>query len=207
MSTRTSEKELIVALKAKDRAALAKVVNRYEGMIRQLAFKLTQNRQDAEDITQDVFLTVLEKIGTFRGESALSSWLYRVTANASLMRLRRRRRSYESQDTDLPQFMDDSHPATPRVSWTERPDTIALTEEALGIITEAIQALPGKYRLPFVLQNMDDHSLREIGDMLGLSEAAVKIRLHRARLALRRRLATYYSHRSPPKRSAGAAVS
>jgi len=190
---RFTDKQLVAKLKAEDKSIFPEIMNRFEPMIFQLALKLTKNESDAEDVVQDVFLTILEKIDSFREEAAFSSWIYRVTVNASLMKLRRRReKQWEPVDEDLPKFLEEGHFANPVVDGSEHPDRLALNSEARGMINSAVGELPDKYRLPFILQNIEDLSLKEIGDMLNLTIPTVKIRLHRARLFLRERLASYY---------------
>jgi RNA polymerase sigma-70 factor (ECF subfamily) len=188
-----TDSEIVARLKQGDHSVFPELTRRYRKMIFQLAVKLTKNESDAEDVVQDVFLTILEKIGGFREEAALSSWIYRVTVNASLMKLRKRsRRNWESLDENLPRFLDDGYRGNPVIDGRTHPDAVALSSEALELIRRAISRLPEKYRLPFLLQNFEGQSLKEIGEAMDLTIPTVKIRLHRARLFLRQELGAYY---------------
>jgi RNA polymerase sigma-70 factor (ECF subfamily) len=160
------------------------------------------NETDAEDVTQEVLLQVIRKLGTFRGESSLSTWLHRITVNAALALRRRRDGSGERQLTvPLEQWLAaPSQPGHAR-SWGVAPDEQALGRERRFLIEAAIRSLPPLYRDVYVLADVEELANDTIGEMLGLSLPAVKSRLHRARLLMRAALAPHFEdepRRAPP---------
>jgi RNA polymerase sigma-70 factor (ECF subfamily) len=152
---------------------------------------LLGNAAEAEEVVQEVFLTLYEKANTFRGAAALSTWLYRLTANAALSRLRRHKRRPEvSMDDYLPQFRADGHHLVrPVVDWSQDVERYYATAELRQVLQQAIEALPPLDKAVLVLSDVEELSNRDIGEILGLSVLAVKARLHRARLCLRGKLA------------------
>lgn len=188
-----SDLDIVHRLKAGDLSVFPEFVRRYENKVYRLALKISKNEHDAQDIIQDVFLTIHRKIGTFQERSSFSSWLYRITTNSALMKLRRRKtRRTESLEDHMPRFSEDGMHLLPVPNWAVQPDDILLNEETRGVIRSAIDSLPEKYRIPFILQNFEDMSLKEIGSIMNLKISTVKIRLHRARLFLRDKLSNYY---------------
>jgi RNA polymerase sigma-70 factor (ECF subfamily) len=145
---------------------------------------------------QEVFLTFYEKAKAFRGDSTLSTWLYRLTANAALSRLRRRKRRPEVLlDDYLPSFRDDGHHLVrPVVDWSHDLESDMATEELRQLLRQAIEALPPLDKTVLVLSDLEELSNQDIGDILGLSVPAVKARLHRARLFLRGKLAVSFGY-------------
>lgn len=193
-----SDKELVHRLKESgDLAAFEELVNRYEAKVYHLALRLTGNREDAEEVLQDTFLQVYEKIRTFREEAAFSSWLYRVTANFAYMKLRRRRSRPQVSFEDVMPYFEGGHLAEQITDWSGRPDDEAVRAEAQRIILEAIDELPPKNRTVFVLREMEGLSNAEVAEVLGITVPAVKSRLHWARLFLRKRLAQYFGATQP----------
>lgn len=140
---------------------------------------------------QEVFLTLYEKASTFRGEAAVSTWLYRLTANSAISRLRRRSRRQEVPfDVYLPQFSDDGHHRErPVLDWSQDIERTMVREEAHRLLREAIDKLRPLDKAVVVLSDLEELPQRETADILGLSLSAVKARLHRARLFLRGQLA------------------
>jgi RNA polymerase sigma-70 factor (ECF subfamily) len=158
-----------------------------------LARRMLGNEADAEDVTQDVLLQVLRKLGSFRGESAFPTWLHRVTVNAALAHRRKRAVREEHRDHDpLERFEENGHAAHPVRPWSVEPDKAALDRETHDLIEAAIQRLPEMYRDVYVLADVEGLGNAEIGEMLGLSVPAVKSRLHRARLMMRDALAPHF---------------
>ena len=152
----------------------------------------TRNVEDAEEVLQDVFVTVYRKVHGFEGKSAFSSWLYRITVNAAFMKLRKRK-----QNQSIP--VEEISPAMEK-NWLEkhdrpsnRCDHLAMNNELKEVLGSAVQRLPEEYRAVFVLRDIDGLSNKEVGELLGLSIPAVKSRLHRSRLMLRKKLNRYYS--------------
>jgi RNA polymerase sigma-70 factor (ECF subfamily) len=153
-----------------------------------VARRILANEADAEDVTQDVLLQVVRKLDTFRGESALATWLHRVTVNAALAHRRKQSRRRERQAEGL---LDVLPAARPDPRPRESPDRRVLDREMQELIERAIARLPEMYRDVYVLADVEDLPNAEIGEMLGLSVPAVKSRLHRARLMMRESLASY----------------
>ena len=145
---------------------------------------------------QEVFLAVYEKAHTFRGESAFATWLYRLTANAALSRLRRRKRRKEvTMDDYLPQFRDDGHHLVrPVVDWSSELEQGLADAQIQRLLRQAIELLQPLDKAVLVLSDLEELSNREIGAALGLTVPAVKARLHRARLFLRGQLAVTLGH-------------
>jgi RNA polymerase sigma-70 factor (ECF subfamily) len=167
------------------------IVREYRETVFRVAMRIVKNEEEAEDVTQDAFMNAYRKLDTFKGDSALSSWIYRIAVNTALMRLRKKKRlaeiSYEGlQSTDAVDFL-----------WNEadhkvdRGDDIAESKELRGQIAMAIEELEPKYKDVFVAKEVDGLSLQEIADEMDLSIPAVKSRLHRARLSLRVSLERY----------------
>jgi RNA polymerase sigma-70 factor (ECF subfamily) len=193
MSLRTDD-ILVQELRGGDKGAFLELVNRYQNKIYRLAYKITGDPTDAEDVLQEVFLKIYSKIHTFEGRSQLSSWIYRIAVNAAYQKIARDKRSrYVSLDDVLPTMgAAEAMSAQLTADWSERPDEVLLTDEARREMQQAIEELPADYRVVFVLKDLEGLSNQEIADILDLSLAAVKSRLHRARLFLRKRLAEYF---------------
>ncbi len=182
------------ALRAGDRAEFARVVELYSVPIYRLGLKMTGNAQDAEDVLQTTFLKAVQHLADFEGRSSLSTWLYRIAANESLMMLRRRRPELsideEPEESEGPivtplQFAD----------WGTLPEHELLSAESRRYLDEAVQKLPEKLRLVFLLRDVEGLSIKETSEALGLSETNVKTRLSRARLHLREQLSAYFAER------------
>jgi RNA polymerase sigma-70 factor, ECF subfamily len=170
-----------------------RVFREYAPRVFHLARRMLGNQQDAEDVTQEVLLQVVRKLDTFRGESQFPTWLHRVTVNAALALRRKRSRREEKQLIDPLERFDDDGKHTHHVRpWLSRPDQPLMDEERKKLIERAIGELPEAYRDVLVLADVEQLANAEIGDMLGLSVAAVKSRLHRARLMMRDLLAPHF---------------
>jgi RNA polymerase sigma-70 factor (ECF subfamily) len=185
------ERGLIQRLKVGDHEAFEALFQRYVNTMYRQAIRLLGQQPEAEEVVQEVFLTVYEKVHAFREQSAFSTWLYRITVNAALSKLRRRRRSEEfCLDEYLPRFRDDGHHLVrPVADWSNELEERLASEEVQRLIQEAIEQLPPTDKAVVVLSDLDGLSDREIGAALGVSVGAVKSRLHRARLFLRGKLA------------------
>jgi len=194
------EQELIKQLRAQNETALGAFMAAYETRVFGLALRLTGNRQDAEEVLQDVFLTVFRKIDSFRGDSKLSSWLYRITTNAALMKLRKRPRVKEIPLAEElgPAMTDEGMIAEPVADWSRLPNDELDRKELGRRIEQAMNLLPADYRSVVVLRDVEGLSAQEACDILSLSEAALKSRLHRGRLFLRKQLADYAVSRTAP---------
>lgn len=191
LSSEQEEHLLIQRIKAGDHRAFEVIFRRYISKVYRHAFKFVGNEAEAEEIAQEVFLAIYEKVKSFRGDSAFSTWLYRLTANAALSKLRRRKKGKEvCLDDYLPQFAEDGHHLVrPVVDWSQEFDTRLMGEESRRIIQVALDQLPPVDKAVVVMSDLEGLSNREIGETIGLTVPAVKARLHRARLLLRGRLA------------------
>ena len=189
---------LVERLKARDEAALEGLMAQYQARVFGLALRLTANRQDAEEVLQDVFWSVLKNINSFRGESTLSTWIYRIAANTALMKVRKQPKSqHVPLEEELgPAMTEDGRIAEPVVDWTRLPSDELERKELAQRLEEATAQLPPDYRTVLVLRDIEGLSATEAGEVLNLSVAALKSRLHRARLFLRKQLADYVAARS-----------
>src|SRR5262247_1409444 len=181
---------LIDRLRAQDASALETVMERYSPRIYRVAFGITRSHGDAEEVVQDVFLTLFRKIDSFEGRAALGTWLYRVAANAALIKRRGKRAEVEVKLEDyLPTFEADGHREGDRAlllaDWSRTPEAELLSGEARAILEEGLALLPEHYRAILVLRDVEELSNEEVAEALGESVATVKSRLHRARMALR----------------------
>jgi len=184
---------LVERLRKGDTAALETLMDRYSPRLYRIAHGITRNEADAQEVIQDVFVTVCRKIHGFEERAALGSWLYRVTANAALSKRRERRTDREvSLENDLPTYLPDGHragdPAFLVADWSQTPEAVLLSEETRAILHRAIEDLPAQYRAILVLRDVEGFSNDEVAEAVGESVAAVKSRLHRARMALREKL-------------------
>ena len=176
--------------------AFTELVNRYSDKVYRLAYRITGNPDDAEEVLQEVFIILVEKLNTFRQESRFSTWLYRVAANASYMFLRGGKKDKESQVSfdDYKPYND--HGALEGVAdkdWSDIPEYKLLSIEGTQLIEKAINKLPEDYKIVFHMKDVEGLTSREIAKVLGLSLPAVKSRVLRARLFLRDKLSDYYS--------------
>ncbi len=187
------DQETLAAMQAGDRAAFARFVDAYSNYVYRVALKILANTQDAEEVLQNTFLKVLENIHRFEARSSLSTWVYRIAVNEALMLLRQRRRQ-PYLETDWPDEADEDEDLRPKyfVDWCCLPEDMLLGTELRGYLDEAIQKLPEKLRVVFILRDIENLSVRETSQVLNISESAVKTRLLRARLKLRDILSAYY---------------
>jgi len=187
------ESELLERVKAGDEEAFATILDRYSPRTYRLARAITGNPQDAEEVVQDVFFTIFQKIESFEGRSAFSTWLYRITVNAAMMKARRREGKVEEDlERWLPVFDAEGHHLQPVVDWSANPEKALLQHERREVLHQALAALPAEYRAVVALRDLQGLSNEEVAEVLGLTVAAVKSRLHRGRLALRGKLAAYF---------------
>jgi len=189
-ATVKSDLDLIKEFKKGNQASFEELIGRYSTKAFNLATRLTKNQEDAEEVLQDVFVTVFRKIGGFEGKSSFSSWLYRVTVNASFMKLRKKRQDKSQFLEDLlPQVQNGLHLKTSEVL---EGDKHALRVQVSHALEEAIHKLPEEYRPVFVLRDVDGLTSGEVSKILNISVPAVKSRLHRSRMMLRKRLQRFY---------------
>ena len=186
---------LVERLRRAEAGAAEGLVDTYGDRVYRLALRITGNEQDAEEAVQDVFWSVLRKIDTFRGESLLGSWIYRITANAAFQKLRRtaHRRDEISLDQVLPIIDDGHHHLDPSGDWSAQIDDPAIQSELRDVLASAIDELPANHRAVIVLHDVEGLSMAEVADALGMSLATAKTTAHRARLRLRKRLGMFLS--------------
>jgi len=183
-----TDEQLVRKSQQDDERAFGELVSRYESKVYSLALKMVRNPEDAEDVLQDTFLRAYRGIKSFKGNSTFSTWIYRITANSALMRLRKRQLPTVSIDD-----ADEREAPINIADWAPGPVEQILNQETQAAMTEAIEALPPEFRQVFVLRDIEELSNAEVAEILDLSVAAVKSRLHRARLKVRNRLATYFT--------------
>jgi RNA polymerase sigma-70 factor (ECF subfamily) len=191
MTTRKTDSELVNGVMHREESCFEELLERYGSKVLNLAMRITRNQEDAEEILQDVFITVFTKIGSFEHKAQFSSWLYRVTMNSSFMKIRarNRRRTVSLEDVE-PNI---------RQNWvgnrTEMFDVdfMSSRHELREAIQSAVEELPEDYRAIFVLRDIDGLSNEAVSQVLQLSVPAVKSRLHRSRLLMRERLKSHYA--------------
>jgi RNA polymerase sigma-70 factor (ECF subfamily) len=182
---------LLRQARAGDFAAFEKLVGRFQDRVYGLAHRMLGERHDAEDVTQQTFLSMVEHLRDFRGESAVAGWVLRIAANHAL-KLLRKRRGLPTVPLDDPVGEGEGYAGVPHpeviAPWREDPAELAGRREVRELIDRALTELDAKYRAVFVLRDIEGFSVKETADLLGISEANVKVRLLRARLALREKL-------------------
>lgn len=174
--------------------AFEKLVDRYEGKVFGLAYKITRSPEDAEDVVQETFLSVLKNLRKFRAESSFYTWLIRIAANNALKVLRKRRR-VRMVSIDEPGRDSKNQPFLPPkkiMDWKYPADVIAGKKETRAILNRSLEDLDEKYRLVFILRDIEGLSTKETAEILDISESNVKVRLMRARLMLRNILTEFF---------------
>ncbi len=182
--------DLLEALRRHEPMAAERLVSTYGERAYRLASRMTGNGEDAQEVVQDAFWTVIRKIDMFRGESAFGSWFYRIVTNAAYQKLRRRqsRRHEISLDEVLPLFDERGCHAEPVADWSPAANDPAVQVELRTTLSAAIDELPAAYRAVLVLRDIEGRSNAEVAEALGLNIGVVRTRAHRARLFLRKRL-------------------
>jgi RNA polymerase sigma-70 factor, ECF subfamily len=181
----SAECALVARLKAGDDEAYEELVRTRGGHMLAVARRLLRDEDAARDTVQDAFLSAFRAIQRFDGHSQLSTWLHRIVVNAALMRLRsRQRRPEQSIEPLLPRFAEDGHHAEPVVSWAESGACQLEAEQTRALVRSGIDELPEGYRTVLLMRDIEGLSTREAAELLGATENAVKLRLHRARQAL-----------------------
>jgi len=193
---RTQDRLLVSRLQAGDPAAVQELADTYGPRILQLAMRHMRNREDAEEVTQDVLLKVHQKIALFRGDAALSSWIYRITFNTAMSRLRHdriARLTAEERDRALARQETVERRRAPReaADWSHMPDEELLRIQLRDAFDAAVADLPEIYRQPVVLRDIEGLTTEEASSRLKLKDQTLKSRLHRGRLLLRERLQAF----------------
>jgi len=189
--------ELVRRARSGDLNAFELLLGRHQQRVLRVVLSIVKEPMDAEEVAQEVFLTVFEKIDKFRGDASFTTWLHRVAVNAALMQ-RRKKKADRSVPLDevMPAFDDKGMIAANVGDWTERAEDPVLQQEARVVIEAAVDKLEEIYRTVFTLRDIQGFSTEETAGILDLSIAAVKTRLHRARLFLRSELADYFERQA-----------
>jgi len=188
-----AEEVLVRELQAGNLEAYDKIAELYQKKIYALSFNLTRNQMDAQDITQEVLLTIYKKVDTFQGKSAFSSWVYRITLNAAYMRLRSKKKEPNvSLDDLLPSYNGAGFQQEKIQDWSENTESLLFDNETKETIQKAVDQLPEKEKVVFILRDVEGLSTEKVSEILDLTVPAVKSRLHRARLFLRKKLSHYF---------------
>ena len=183
-------RNLVERLRAHDPAAVADLSESYGAKIYQLAFRYLRNREDAEEVVQDVLLKVYQKIDAFRGDAALSSWIYRITFNAAMTRLREFKQN-------LPDAHEKADEETGRPLIRDVVDSSALADDEVlrremrQVLVRALKDMPVLYRAPVILRDVQGLTTEEASAVLQVKEQTLKSRLHRGRLMLRDHLSEF----------------
>lgn len=180
------EQKLLIALRRRDPDAFAVLFENYSDKIYRLAVSLLEDEAEAEGIVQETFMRFFERLDQFEGRSKISTWLYRVSYNAAVDLLRQ-----QKPHLSIDSIADDDDMPAPVVfvDWSKWPEGVLSDDEITAELDRAIASLPEKYRAIFILREIEGLSTRETAQVTNLSESAVKVRLHRARLSLREGLA------------------
>jgi RNA polymerase sigma-70 factor, ECF subfamily len=187
--------ELLEALRAGSPDATEMLVDTYGDRVYRLTYRITGSNEDAEEATQDALWTAARKISSFKGESQFGSWLYRIAANAAYQKLRSRKAKGReiALDDVLPALDADMH-FEPMDDWTPRVDDNAVNGELREVLEKAIDELPADYRTALVMHDVEGMPNPDIAETLGISLPAVKSRVHRSRLFVRKKLAGYLAN-------------
>jgi RNA polymerase sigma-70 factor (ECF subfamily) len=191
---KTTETLSLEALRSGDKTEIANLVETFVDPVYRLALRMTGSEEDAEDITQDTFIKIIKSLPSFEGRSQISTWIYRIAMNESLMNLRRRKPLSGSVEIDR-ETGDDQDEEIQIVDWAGQPEAELITSEAKQELDSAISRLPEGLRSVFVLRDLQDLSIEDTSGILGITTANVKTRLLRARLKLRQDLSVYYRER------------
>jgi RNA polymerase sigma-70 factor (ECF subfamily) len=190
-----TDETLIARLRAGDESAVADLDAIYRSRIQQLALRYVKNPEDAEEVAQDVLMKVYRKMEAFRGDAALSSWIYRITFNTVMSRLRGQRAAlrHEVRQSDLVVDVEENGGAVRRdpADWSSLGDESLMRAQLRTKLAVVLKDMPEIYRTPVILRDMHGMSTEEASSRLGIKEQTLKSRLHRGRLFLRRRLAEF----------------
>ena len=189
-----NERALVGRLRERDEHALAELATTYGQKMFQLAFRCTRNHEDAEEVVQDVLLKVFRKIDAFRGDSALSSWIYRITFNTAMSRMRRLKAMHAAEVRDVEigtAAKSDALAAFDPPDWSDLADASVLKSQLRERLTAAVVALPEIYREPVILRDFNGLTTEEASTRLRIKDQALKSRLHRGRMMMRRELADF----------------
>ena len=188
-----AERQLIGRMQAGDGTAVAELASTYGPRIQQLALRYVKNWEDAEEVTQDVLMKVHRKIDAFRGDAALSSWIYRITFNTAMSRLRSTRatRALEVQPSETSGMEGNERQVAEPADWSSLADDHVLRNQMRERLIASLAKLPEVYRTPVILRDIQGLSTEEASAVLRVKPQTLKSRLHRGRLILREHLADF----------------
>jgi len=190
-----TDKELIEGIERHDRTAICLLVNTYQKKVIKTAYYFLGNMEDAEDLSQEIFLEILESIGKFRKEASFSTWVYRITVNKSLNKIRKNKR--EAMILRFESFFHSSEEKETNHSEIPSPDCFPFEEhEKRTLLYKAIGSLPENQRIAFVLHKFEERSYKEISEIMVMSLSSIESLIHRAKLNLQKRLISHFSEYS-----------
>jgi RNA polymerase sigma-70 factor, ECF subfamily len=191
ITTETPDAELVARAQAGDLDAFEALANRHEHRVYSLAWRMLRHEEDAEDVTQQAFLSAMENLGRFRGDASFSTWLLRIATHAAL-KVIRKRKGLGTVSLEQATEEEDSYGTIPHpeyiADWRQSPEELVRKNEVQRLLDDALAKLDDKHRLVFLLRDVEGLSVKEAAEALGLSEANTKVRLLRARLQLREEL-------------------
>ena len=192
--TPTRRNEALVArIRAGEDAAFEELVRTYTSRLLAVSRRILGSHEEAKDAVQETFLAAFQSIDRFRGEANLGTWLSRIAVNQCLMKLRSRRRKPEQSIEDLlPTFLPDGHQVRESALWEVSIDTQVERNEVFALVRQAIDRLPANYRTVLLLRDIEELSTEEVAKMLRVTSNTIKVRLHRARQALRTLLEPHF---------------
>jgi RNA polymerase sigma-70 factor (ECF subfamily) len=179
------EPQLIARLRAGEESAFEQLVRSTSGKLLASARRILRNEDDARDAVQSAFIRAFQSLSRFREEARISTWLHRILVNEALMRLRSRATAEASIDELLPTFLQDGHQTRDTIDWSESAEAALVRAETAAVVRRLIDQLPETYRTVLLLRDIEEMTNAEIAEMLGVSKNVVKVRVHRARQALR----------------------
>jgi RNA polymerase sigma-70 factor, ECF subfamily len=185
------DRQLIDRLRARDHSAVSDLASRYSSRIRQLALRYVRNEEDAEEVVQDVLFKVYQKIEAFRGDSALASWIYRITFNTAMSRLRSTKAGREVNLLSVDPAGSDGAQAPDIADWSSLGDDEVMRGELRQRLLKALAGLPPIYRVPVLLRDVRGWTTEEASAALKVKDQTLKSRLHRGRMILRDQLADF----------------
>lgn len=194
----SADGDLVVRLQAREAAAFAELVRLWGPRLLVVINRYLPQEHDSQDALQDAFLSAFRAIHQFQGEAQLGTWLHRIAVNAALMKLRSRKRRPERAIEDLlPRYTSDGHREIAPGDWAVIQDTTVTDRDTRNLVRRCIDQLPESYRIVLLLRDIEERGTEETAELLELSIANVKTRLHRARQALRELLAPHLGDAAP----------
>lgn len=202
LASEVSEAALVEAMQAGEPWAFERFIRIHGGRVKAVAERYLRNQEDAHDVVQETFIAAFKAIGAFEGKAQLSTWLHRIAINAALRRLRTLERRHEEDSPAeleglLPEFAGEGKHSKPPKAFGEAPEAHLMREEVRTNVRAAIDQLPEKYRVALLLRDIDGLDYDAVAEHLEVSANAAKIRVHRARQALRTLLERHFAGTTP----------